>query len=191
MSRRGRRSLPRVFRGCSLRGFSNARRRGRAPGKRKETGTPGAGTSTGARGLRDVGAVCSGRGQGRRRRLSLTSRQQLLRVHVRLLDRVAYPVVRVADDEQPVLAVDQYAAAAAQYRLPAALDVLAREHDLVVRLHEHRDQHQRAAQHQTVREQRHGSVHERGGHVYPTVYVVRQVAHALQSDVIIIYNIPL
>lgn len=124
---------------------------------------------------------CSG-WRRRRRRLWLSlSRQQLLSVHVRLLDRVAYPVVRVADDEQPVLAVDQYAAAAAQYGLPAAFDVLAREHDLVVRLHEHRDQHQRAAQHQTVREQRHGRVHERGGHVYPTVYVVRQVAHALRK----------
>lgn len=95
---------------------------------------------------------------------------------------MADPVIGVTDDQQPVLAVDQHAAAAAQYALPAALDVLAREHDLMVRADEHRDQHQRAAEDQPVGKQRHGRVHERGGHVYPTLDVVRQVAHALRTE---------
>lgn len=148
--------------------------------------------------VRDRGGAAGGyrklpRGRRRRARFPLAaasrppgspgrSRQQLLRVHVRLLHRVADPVIGVADDQQPVLAVDQHAAAAAQDALPAALDVLAREHDPVVRADEHRDQRQRAAQHQPVGEQRHGRVHERGGHVYPTLDVVRQVAHALRTD---------
>lgn len=114
--------------------------------------------------------------------------QQLLRVHVGLLYRVADPVVRVADDEQPVLAVDQHAAAAAQDALPAAFDVLAREHDLVVRADEHGGQRQRAAQDQPVREQRHGRVHERGGHVYPTLDVVRQIAHALNTFAVTLWS---
>lgn len=110
------------------------------------------------------------------------SRQQLLLVHVGLLHRVAHPVVRVAHDQQPVLAVDHDAAAAAQYALPAALDVLSREHHLMVRAHEHGDQRQRAGQHQPVREQRHGRVRERGGHVHPPVDVFGQVTDTLQRE---------
>lgn len=109
------------------------------------------------------------------------SGEQLLRVHVRLLHRVADPVIGVPDDEQPVLPVDQHAAAAAQDALPAALDVLAREHDLMVRADEHGDQQQRAAERQPVSEQRHGRVHECGGHVYPSLDVRRQVTDALRT----------
>lgn len=102
-----------------------------------------------------------------------SSRQKLLRVHVCFLDVVADPLVRIADDQQPLLAVDQDAAAPPQDTLPAAFDVFPGEYHLVVRAHEHPDQRQRAHQNQPVREQRHGRVHERGRHVNPPADVIR------------------
>lgn len=96
-----------------------------------------------------------------------------MRVYVGFLDVVANPLVRIADDQQPLLTVDQEAAAPPQDALPAAFDVFPRKHDLVVRAHEHPDQRQGADQDQPVREQRHGGVYERGRHVDPPVDVVR------------------
>lgn len=106
-------------------------------------------------------------------------RQKLLRVHVGFLHGVADPVVWLADDQQPLLTVDQHAASPPQNALPAAFDVLPGEYDLVVRAHEHRDQCQRPSEYQPVSEQRQGRVHERGRHVYPPLDVFRQVTDTL------------
>lgn len=80
-----------------------------------------------------------------------------------------------------MLTVDQHAAAPAQDALSTPFDVLPRENDLVIGAYEYADQHQSAAQDQSVRKQWHGRIHKSGGHVYPTLDVFRQIANALHK----------